>query len=119
MKFSILRQQAGSGLPVLSCLLSALALLLLAGALPWLSRTDPAAAVLRARYAELEPTAQALDAVRKQLGLDHGPLATSWRWWSGVLQGDLGTSWVSGAEIAPGLWRALSVSATLTAFATV
>lgn len=119
MKFSILRQQAGSGLPVLSCLLSALALLLLAGALPWLSRTDPAAAVLRARYAELEPTAQALDAVRKQLGLDHGPLATSWRWWSGVLQGDLGTSWVSGAEIAPGLWRALSVSTTLTAFATV
>ncbi|QEP08507.1 ABC transporter permease subunit [Glutamicibacter sp. ZJUTW] len=100
-----------------SCLLSALALLLVAGALPWLSRTDPAAAVLRARYAELEPTAQALAAVRAQLALDRGPLATSWHWWSGVLHGDLGSSWVSGAPIAPGAWRALSVSATLTAFA--
>ncbi|PRB76123.1 ABC transporter permease [Arthrobacter sp. MYb214] len=102
-----------------SCLLSALALLLVAGALPWLSRTDPAAAVLRARYAELEPTEQALAAVRAQLGLDQGPLATSLHWWSGVLHGDLGSSWVSGAEIAPGVWRALSVSATLTVFATI
>ncbi|MFJ2469677.1 ABC transporter permease subunit [Glutamicibacter sp. NPDC087583] len=102
-----------------SCLLSALALLLVAGALPWLSRTDPAAAVLRARYAELEPTEQALAAVRAQLGLDQGPLATSLHWWSGVLHGDLGISWVSGAEIADGAWRALSVSATLTAFATI
>ncbi|MEU5839527.1 ABC transporter permease subunit [Streptomyces diacarni] len=102
-----------------SCLLSALALLLVAGALPWLSRTDPAAAVLRARYAELEPTEQALATVRAQLGLDQGPLATSLHWWSGVLHGDLGSSWVSGAEIAPGAWRALSVSATLTAFATI
>ncbi|MGJ3402383.1 ABC transporter permease subunit [Glutamicibacter sp. Je.9.36] len=102
-----------------SCLLSALALLLVAGALPWLSRTDPAAAVLRARYAELEPTEQALASVRAQLGLDQGPLATSLHWWSGVLHGDLGNSWVSGAEIAPGAWRALSVSATLTAFATI
>ncbi|MEG0214369.1 MAG: ABC transporter permease subunit [Glutamicibacter sp.] len=102
-----------------SCLLSALALLLVAGALPWLSRTDPAAAVLRARYAELEPTEQALASVRAQLGLDQGPLATSLHWWSGVLHGDLGSSWVSGAEIAPGAWRALSVSATLTAFATI
>ncbi|MFD1377604.1 ABC transporter permease subunit [Micrococcus antarcticus] len=102
-----------------SCLLSALALLLVAGALPWLSRTDPAAAVLRARYAELEPTKQALASVRAQLGLDQGPLATSLHWWSGVLHGDLGSSWVSGAEIAPGAWRALSVSATLTAFATI
>ncbi|MFC9934108.1 ABC transporter permease subunit [Glutamicibacter sp. NPDC127525] len=102
-----------------SCLLSALALLMVAGALPWLSRTDPAAAVLRARYAELEPTEQALAAVRAQLGLDQGPLATSLHWWSGVLHGDLGSSWVSGAEIAPGVWRALSVSATLTAFATI
>ncbi|WP_431491832.1 ABC transporter permease subunit [Glutamicibacter sp.] len=102
-----------------SCLLSALALLLVAGALPWLSRTDPAAAVLRARYAELEPTEQALAAVRAQLGLDQGPLATSLHWWSGVLHGDLGISWVSGAEIADGVWRALSVSATLTAFATI
>ncbi|MFJ2316403.1 ABC transporter permease subunit [Glutamicibacter sp. NPDC087661] len=119
MKWFALKARRLSWPSFASCLLSALALLLVAGALPWLSRTDPAAAVLRARYAELEPTEQALASVRAQLGLDQGPLATSLHWWSGVLHGDLGSSWVSGAEIAPGAWRALSVSATLTAFATI
>ena len=43
-------------LGTVSRILSGIVLLLVAGALPWLSRLDPAAAVLRARYAELEPT---------------------------------------------------------------
>lgn len=102
-----------------SRILSGVGLLLVAGALPWLSRTDPAAAILRARYAELEPTEQALAAIRDQLGLDQGPLAMSLQWWSAVLRGDLGNSWVSGAEIGPGLWKALGVSATLTMFAVI
>ncbi|MGO2620141.1 MAG: ABC transporter permease subunit [Glutamicibacter ardleyensis] len=106
-------------LSLVSRLLSGVVLLLIAGALPWLSRTDPAAAVLRARYAELEPTPEALAAIREQLGLDGGPLASSLRWWSAVLRGDLGNSWVSGAEIGPGVWQAVSVSATLTAFAII
>jgi peptide/nickel transport system permease protein len=104
-------------LGVLSRILSAVVLLLVAGALPWLSRTDPAAAVLRARYAELEPTPEALAAIRAELGLDGGPIATGLNWWSSVLRGDLGRSWVSGGEIGPGVWNALGVSATLTAFA--
>ena len=106
-------------LGLLSRVLSGVVLLLVAGALPWLSRFDPAAAVLRARYAELEPTPEALAAIRQELGLDGGPLVTSLRWWSGVLRGDLGTSWVSGGEIGPGVWQALGTSATLTLFATV
>lgn len=106
-------------LGLVSRVISGLVLLLVAGALPWLSRFDPAAAVLRARYAELEPTPEALEAIRQELGLDGGPVTTSLRWWAGALRGDLGTSWVSGGEIAPGVWSALGVSATLTLFAIV
>lgn len=108
-----------NALGIASRLVSGVALLLVAGALPWLSQRDPAASVLRARYAELEPTPEALAAVRAELGLDGGPVVTSIRWWSGVLRGDLGTSWVSGGEIGPGVWNALGVSLTLTAFAAV
>ena len=38
------------------------------GLLPWLSGKDPALMVLRARSAEQEPTKEALDAVRRDLG---------------------------------------------------
>lgn len=104
---------------IASRVVSGLVLLLVAGALPWLSQRDPAASVLRARYAELEPTPEALEAIRVELGLDGGPIPTSLRWWSGVLRGDLGTSWVSGRPIGAGVWNALGVSATLTLFALV
>ncbi|WP_277209877.1 ABC transporter permease subunit [Isoptericola croceus] len=108
-----------SALGIASRLLSGVALLLVAGALPWLSQRDPAASVLRARYAELDPTPEALASIRTELGLDGGPVVTSLRWWSGVLGGDLGTSWVSGGQIGPGVWDALAVSATLTSLAIV
>lgn len=108
-----------NALGLISRILSGVGLLLVAGALPWLSRTDPAAAILRARYAELEPTEQALAAIRDQLGLDQGPITMSLQWWSAVLRGDLGNSWVSGTEIGPGLLQAVGVSATLTIFAVI
>lgn len=108
-----------NALGILSRVLSGFALLALAGALPWLSRRDPAVSVLRARYAELEPTPAALASIREELGLDGGPVLISLRWWGGVLRGDFGTSWVSGAPIRDGVWHALGVSATLTGFATV
>ena len=104
---------------IVSRVVSGLVLLLVAGALPWLSQRDPAASVLRARYAELEPTPEALEAIRAELGLAGGPIPTSLRWWSGVLQGDLGNSWVSGRPIGAGVWTALGVSATLTLFALI
>ncbi|QXT61974.1 ABC transporter permease subunit [Tessaracoccus palaemonis] len=96
---------------------SVVVLLLLAGALPWLSRRDPAASVLRARYADLEATPEALAQVRAELGLDDGPVAISLRWWAGVLRGDLGTSWVSGGSVGPSAVRAFGVSLTLAGFA--
>lgn len=102
---------------LVSRLAAGAALMAVIGALPWLSRRDPATAILRARYAESEPTPEALAAIRQELGLADGPLITAGRWWARVLRGDLGRSWVSGHPVGPGLGDALSVSATLMAFA--
>ncbi|WP_309080693.1 ABC transporter permease subunit [Zhihengliuella sp.] len=102
---------------LISRILAGLGLLGIVGALPWLSQRDPALSVLRARYSELEPTPEAIAAVRAELGLEGGPVAISARWWEGVLHGDLGTSWVSGAPVGPGVWHAVGVSATLTVLA--
>ncbi|MET9390419.1 ABC transporter permease subunit [Streptomyces sp. NPDC006624] len=89
------------------------------GLLPWLSRTDPALTVLRARSAERDATPEALRAVRAQLGLDDGPSVLLGRWLGGLLHGDAGTSWVSGSEVLPGVVRALGASLLLMAGALV
>ncbi|WP_102159400.1 ABC transporter permease subunit [Zhihengliuella halotolerans] len=102
---------------LISRVLAGLGLLTVVGALPWLSQRDPALSVLRARYAELDPTPEAIASVRTELGLEGGPFAISARWWSGVLRGDLGDSWVSGNPVAPGVLQAIGVSATLTLLA--
>ncbi|MCX5206309.1 ABC transporter permease subunit [Streptomyces sp. NBC_00237] len=85
------------------------------GLLPWLSGRDPALTVLRARSAEQEPTAEALAAVRRDLGLDAGPLALLTDWASGLAHGDLGLSWVSGTAVLPSVLSGLGVSLTLMA----
>ncbi len=84
------------------------------GLLPWLSGRDPALSVLRARSAEQEPTAEALDAVRRELGLDAGPAALFGDWLGGALRGDLGRSWVGGADVLPSVLAASGVSLALT-----
>lgn len=103
----------------MSRLLAASGLLVLIGALPWIASRDPALTVLRARYADREATPEALAAVRGELGLDAGPVTLFGRWAGGVLRGDLGTSWVSGRPVGPGLLQNLSVSLTLVGFALV
>lgn len=90
-----------------STLLAAVALL------PWLSGTDPALTVLRARSADQDPTPEQLAAVREQLGLDEGPLTHLAHWLGGLPRGDAGTSWVSGEPVFPELTNALAVSVTL------
>ncbi|MFC6356700.1 ABC transporter permease subunit [Luethyella okanaganae] len=89
----------------------------LIGLLPWLSGRSPEITVLRARYAELEPTPEVLASIRAQLGLDRGPLGLFGDWLGGVLTGDWGTSWISGRPVLPGVLGALGVSLTLMAFA--
>ncbi|GAA3114490.1 hypothetical protein GCM10010449_40880 [Streptomyces rectiviolaceus] len=89
------------------------AVLATVGLLPWLSGTDPALTVLRARSAEQEATAEALGAIRADLGLGSGPLALLGSWGSALLRGDLGTSWVSGTPVLPSVTAGLQVSLTL------
>ncbi|WP_394282418.1 ABC transporter permease, partial [Corynebacterium sp.] len=55
--------------------------------------------------------------VREQLGLDRGPVAIFGSWAGGILRGDLGTSWVSGKPVGPGMIQSLGVSLTLMAIA--
>ncbi|GAB2488504.1 ABC transporter permease subunit [Nocardiopsis aegyptia] len=98
--------------------LAALALItVVVGLLPWLSGRDPALSLLRARSAEQEPTAEALDAIRDELGLADGPLALLGSWFAGLLRGDLGASWISGTPVLPSVVAATGVSLTVMAAA--
>ncbi|GGS18541.1 ABC transporter permease [Streptomyces humidus] len=98
---------------------AALAALLVCGIglLPWLSRTDPALTVLKARSAERDPSPEALAVVRAQLGLDDGPSHLLGRWLAGLSRADAGQSWISGADVLPDVLQALGVSLLLTAAA--
>ncbi|MFG2550094.1 ABC transporter permease subunit [Streptomyces sp. NPDC048581] len=102
------RWRAGAGRVV-----AGTALLTAVAFLPWLSGTDPALTVLRARSAEQDPTPAQLAAVREQLGLDEGPFAHLARWLEGMARGDAGASWVSGEPVLPQVTTAFAVSVTL------
>ncbi|GAA4786643.1 ABC transporter permease subunit [Streptomyces ziwulingensis] len=83
------------------------------GLLPWLTRTDPALTVLKARSAERDPSPEVLAAVRDQLGLDAGPPHLLGQWLGGLMRGDAGRSWISGTEVLPGVLQALGASLLL------
>ncbi|GAA3881292.1 ABC transporter permease subunit [Streptomyces lacrimifluminis] len=87
------------------------------GLLPWLTRTDPAFTVLKARSAEREATPAVLADIRARLGLDAGPLRLLGDWLSGLPRGDAGRSWISGSEVMPDVLRALGASLLLMAVA--
>ncbi|WP_328676481.1 ABC transporter permease subunit [Streptomyces sp. NBC_00343] len=91
----------------------AAALVCAVGLLPWLSRTDPARTVLKARSAERDPDPQVLATIRTQLGLDKSPLHLLGQWLTGLPHGDAGRSWISGAEVMPGVLQALGASLLL------
>ncbi|MEU6783537.1 ABC transporter permease subunit [Nonomuraea angiospora] len=93
------------------------AIVVVVGLLPWLSGRDAALSLLRARSAEQEPTAEALEAIRRDLGLDGGPLPLLGEWLGGVLRGDFGRSWADGSAVLPSVLSGLGVSLTLMAAA--
>lgn len=101
--------------PLISRALTLAAIVVLIGLLPWLSGTDPALSLLRARSGEQEATAETLNAIRLSLGLDQGPWHALARWLGGLVRGDAGVSWVSGLPVLPGMLRATGVSLTLMA----
>ncbi|WP_185029593.1 ABC transporter permease subunit [Streptomyces candidus] len=92
-----------------------LAVVLLVGLLPWLTRNDPALTILHARYADRPATPGTLAAIRAETGLDGGPAHVLGGWLGGALRGDFGTSWVSGMPVGPDVTAALGVSLTLMA----
>ncbi|TCR20529.1 ABC transporter permease subunit [Streptomyces sp. BK205] len=83
------------------------------GLLPWLSRTDPALTVLKARSADRDPAPRTLADIREQLGLDQGPLHMLGQWLGGLPHGDAGRSWLNGTEVTPAVVQALGVSLLL------
>ncbi|MFE1994573.1 ABC transporter permease subunit [Streptomyces parvulus] len=83
------------------------------GLLPWLTHTDPAYTVLKARSAERAPTPEVLAGIRRQLGLDGGPLHVLGDWLGGLVRGDAGESWISGGDVLPGVLQALGASLLL------
>ncbi|MDR6976226.1 peptide/nickel transport system permease protein [Streptomyces sp. 3330] len=87
------------------------------GLLPWLSHTDPALTVLKARSADRDATPAVLADVRAQLGLEAGPLRLLGQWLAGLTRGDAGRSWISGADVLPGVLDALGASMLLMAAA--
>lgn len=95
------------------------AVILLVGMLPWLSGRSPEYTIIRARYADLEATPEALAAVRAELGLDRGPFVIFADWVAGIFRGDLGTSWINRQPVLPGTIDALGVSLTLMGFAII
>ncbi|MGW6731575.1 ABC transporter permease subunit [Streptomyces sp. NPDC055013] len=97
----------------------AAALVCAIGVLPWLSRTDPALTVLKARSADRDPTPEVLADIRAQLGLDAGPFRLLGDWLGGLWRGDAGRSWISGSEVTPAVCQALGVSLLLMAVALV
>lgn len=111
--------RTGAWIVTASRVVTVLGVVLLLGILPWLSDRDPALSILRARSAEQEATEEALDAIRRDLGLDVGPLRMFWDWFTGIVQGDPGTSWNTGRPVLPGAVDALGVSLTLMACAMI
>ncbi|MEV2215626.1 ABC transporter permease subunit [Streptomyces sp. NPDC050997] len=87
------------------------------GLLPWLTRTDPALTVLKARSADRDPTPEVLADIRAQLGLDRGPFSLLGQWLGGLWHGDAGRSWLSGDEVTPAVLQSLGVSLLLMAVA--
>ena len=100
-----------------SRLVALVCLIGLVGMLPWLSGKDPALTVLRATSSDREPTPEVLESIRKSIGIDGGPLHTMGRWLAGLVRGDLGRSWVSGAPVGPDAVDAFGVSLSLMAAA--
>jgi peptide/nickel transport system permease protein len=95
----------------------AAALVCAIGILPWLSHTDPAHTVLKARSADRDPTPQVLADIRTRLGLDDGPFHLLAQWLGGLWRGNAGRSWISGDEVTPAVLQALGASLLLMAVA--
>lgn len=74
---------------------------------------DPARRVLNARGI-LDPSPEAVAAVRAELRLDDPLPQRFWEWFTGLLRGDLGVSWRSGQPVGEEFLERLPATAILT-----
>lgn len=100
-----------------SRLLTLVCLVGLVGMLSWPSGKDSALTILHAASSGRKPTPEILDPIRTSIGVDGGPLHVIGYWLAGVARGDLGCSWVSGADVGPDAVSAFRVSLGLVAAA--
>lgn len=79
---------------------------------------DPAAAVLEARTGR-SPAPAAVAELHRRMGLDDPLPRRYWRWASGAMRGDFGTSYLTGLPVARTLGETVPWTLLLTAAATV
>jgi peptide/nickel transport system permease protein len=82
-------------------------------ALVALAPGDPAATVLEQRSGGVAPSAAALEAYRRELGLDAPAPVQYFRWLGAALRGDLGTSYRSSLPVAAEIAARLPATLTL------
>lgn len=66
-----------------------------------------------------DATPEAVQAMAQQLGLDQPALTRYWQWISGLLHGDMGTSYAYGSPVAELVWERLIVTVPLAILAMI
>ncbi len=101
-------------LPWMSRVVGLVIVVILVGLMPDIAGIDPSQSILRARSgAQQLLTAEALQAVRDDLGLDRSASERLLDWLYSAMQGDLGRSWIDNSPVGEGLFKAATTSLTL------
>ena len=80
---------------------------------PLISGIDPATAVLQAQVLDRQPTPEAVERLKRELGLDR-PLLLQYAAWLGrIARGDMGRSYLGRAPVSEKVFDGLQVSAIL------
>ena len=80
---------------------------------PLISGIDPATAVLQAQVLDRQPTPEAVERLKRELGLDR-PLLLQYAAWLGrIARGDMGRSYLGRAPVSEKVFDGLKVSAIL------
>ena len=80
---------------------------------PLVSGIDPATAVMQAQVLDRQPTPEAVERMKRELGLDRPLLLQFAAWLGRVARGDMGTSYMARAPVSDTVLNGLKVSAIL------
>ncbi|MGV2986317.1 ABC transporter permease subunit [Vibrio sp. E150_011] len=105
-------------MPWLSRIAALIVVVILVGLMPDIAGIDPSQSILRARSGQQHMlTPEALASIRMDLQLDRSATERLMDWLHGMLQGDLGRSWIDGAPVIEGIQQTLSTSLLLMSIA--